>query len=134
MLFGEATEENALCMKVLLDKFCQYSGHKVNASKSLVCFSTNVEVHDRDRLGGTLGFQIEEDLGVPLLYKRTIKRTFQFVVNKVQKRLSGFEGKLLSLARRITLVKSVLLAIPGYFMQSSLILIGVYEKIEQIMR
>lgn len=92
----------------------------MNGSKSLVFFSANMEAHDRDMIGATLGFQIEEDLGsylgVPLFHKRTTQRTFQFVVDKVQKRLSGFEGKLLLLAGRITLAKSVLLAIPGYFM------------------
>lgn len=138
MLFGEVSEENAHCMKEILDSFCQFSGHKMNAHKSKVSFSANMKPQDCDMIRATLGFQVEEDLGaylgVPLLHKRTIMRTFQFVVDKVQKILNGFKGKLFSLAGRITLVKSVLLAIPSYFMQSMMIPIGVCETIEKIVR
>lgn len=59
---------------------------------------------------------------------------FQFLIDKVQRKLNGFDAKLLSLEGRTTLAKSVLLAMPGYFMQSTMILIGVCEKIEQIVQ
>lgn len=121
-----------------MDLLCNYSRHKLNSTKSKIYFSTNVDEPFRTQLGKVLGFQCEEDLGfylrVPLSHRRNMKNTFQFVVDKVQKRLNGFEGKMLSLARRITLAKLVLLAILGYFMQTALILIGICEKIEQIDR
>lgn len=63
---------------------------------------------------------------------RVKKRTFQFVIDKVQKKLNGFDVRLLSMAGRVTLAKSVLLAISGYFMQSAMVPVGVCEKIEQM--
>lgn len=83
-----------------------------------------------------LGFQQTNDLGnylgVLLFHSRAKKSTFQFIVNKVQRKLNGFDAKLLSLAGRTTLEKPVLLTILGYFMQSSMILIGICQRIEKI--
>ncbi|KAK5786286.1 hypothetical protein PVK06_040920 [Gossypium arboreum] len=46
--------------------------------------------------------------------------------------MNEFDAKLLSLAGRVMLAKSILLAIPGYFMQPVMVLVGVCEKIELI--
>lgn len=73
-------------------------------------------------------------LGVSLFHKRTKKCTFQFIVDKVQRKLKGYDAKLLSLARRRMLAKSVLLTIPEYFMQAAMIPIDICERIEQIVR
>lgn len=95
MLFGEAIKENVHCMKEILVRFCQFSRHKVNAHKSKVCFSANMEPRDCDMIGAILGFQVEyylrAYLGVPLLYKSTTMRTFQFIVDKVQKNSIGLK-------------------------------------------
>ncbi|KAH1108628.1 hypothetical protein J1N35_012396 [Gossypium stocksii] len=52
--------------------------------------------------GNVLGFQKVEDLGtylgVPLFHKRATKSTFQFVIDKVKRKLNCFDVKLLSLA------------------------------------
>lgn len=71
---------------------------------------------------------------ISLFHKRAIKSTIQLVIDKVQWWLNGFDGKLLSLASKVTLEKSILLEILSYFMQSIMILIGLYKKIEQIVR
>lgn len=93
---------------MILEQFCLYSGYKFNPSMSKVCFSANTEETVRNMLAAVLGFQVEVNLGtyvgVPLFYTRTTKRTFQFVVDNVQKRLNGFDGKMLSFAGRVTLV------------------------------
>lgn len=120
VLFGKATSENALVMKRILDQFCHHSGHKVNAGKSKLFFSANTNMNLRRAIGDSLAFQQMEDLemysGVPLFYKRVTKSTFQFLIDKVQDKLNGFDAKLLSMAGRTVLAKSVLLAIPRYFM------------------
>lgn len=54
-------------------------------------------------------------LGVSLFHSRVTKNTFQFVIDKVQRKLNGFDTKLLLLSIRIILAKSVLLSIPRYF-------------------
>lgn len=138
VLFGEASVENAAVLQETLNTFCRYSGYKINASKSSLFFSNNTNDSLRGAIGNFLGFQQTDDLGmylgVPLFHSRISKNTFKFIVDKVQKKLNGFDAWILSMAGRVTLAKSVLLPIPGYFMQSSLIPIGVCERIEQIVR
>lgn len=97
-----------------------------------------MKLTERSHIGSVLGFQQTDDLGVylgaPLFHFRVKQSTFQFIIDKVQSKLNSYDAKLLSLARRTMLAKSVLLTIPGYFMQSSMISVRVCEWIEQIMR
>lgn len=72
--------------------------------------------------------------GVLLLHARVTKGTYAFLIDKVRKRLSGWEGKMLSLARTVTLVKSVLQSIPNYFMLPTLLPMGIFQEIEKMMR
>ncbi|KAA3486170.1 reverse transcriptase [Gossypium australe] len=73
-------------------------------------------------------------LGVPLLHDRVTKSTLNFVIDKVRSKLQNWDARKLSLAGRITLAQSVLLAIPSYFMQSLVIPKGVCDEIERIAR
>lgn len=92
----------------------------------------------KSKIGGVLVFQQTDDLGeylgVSLFHTRTKKCTFQFIVDKVRQKLNGYNAKLLSLAGRVMLAKSVVLTIPGYFMQTAMLPIGVCERIEQVVR
>lgn len=138
VLFGEASFENAVVMQETLDTFCLYSGHKINASKSKLFFFHNTDDNLRAMIGNIMGFQpiddLESYLGVPIFHSKTIKNTFQFIVDKVQRKLNDFDARLLSLAGRVTLAKSIFLTILDYFMQSSMIPIEVCERIEQIVQ
>lgn len=138
MLFGDASVKNAKAKKTILDQFCVYFGHKVNTSKSKIYLSTNTDFNARLLVDNILSFQQVEELGtylgVPLFHRRVTKNMFQFLVDKMQKKLNGFDAKLLSMARRTVLAKSVLLAMLGYFMQSTMIPLGVCAQIEQIVR
>ncbi|KAH1064281.1 hypothetical protein J1N35_029268 [Gossypium stocksii] len=88
--------------------------------------------------GRCLGLSRTDNLGkyfsVLLLHARVTKGTYAFLIDKVRKRLSGWEGKMLSLARRVTLAKSVLQSIPNYFMQPTLLPMGIFKEIEKMIR
>ena len=55
---------------------------------------------------------------MPLLNDRITKQKFNYVVEKVQARLTGWKAKTLSLAGRCTLINLVLAGIPSYVMQT----------------
>ncbi|MBA0781234.1 hypothetical protein Gotri_002175 [Gossypium trilobum] len=57
--------------------------------------------------------------------------TFLFIIDKVKKRLSGWDSKLLSMARHVTLAKSVLLCISNYLMQIALFPIHACNEVEE---
>ncbi|KAF7812646.1 ribonuclease H [Senna tora] len=68
------------------------------------------------------------------LTQRRSKRRYSFLVDKVQKRLSGWKAKHLSLAGKITLAKSVIDSIPIFIMQTEAIPKGVCEVVEKLNR
>lgn len=103
----------------------QSSGQKINQSKIRVFFfffSKNVDNAIKKDISYLLRIQVTEDLGIylgiPLLHTRTTKKSFQFIIDKVRNKLTGWDARKLSLVGRITLAQSVMSAIPIYFMQS----------------
>ncbi|KAL9431609.1 hypothetical protein AB3S75_026743 [Citrus x aurantiifolia] len=73
---------------------------------------------------------------MPLLHNRVTKATYQEIVDTVDKKLSGWNAMLLSLAGRITLAQSVIQAIPilpckqqGSLMEFWIKLIGFLEDL-----
>ncbi|KAH1128837.1 hypothetical protein J1N35_000215 [Gossypium stocksii] len=57
-----------------------------------------------------------------------------FVVEKVRMKLQSWDARQLSIAGRATLGQSVLLSIPGYFMQSKMIPKKICDEIESLAR
>ena len=55
-------------------------------------------------------------LGVPLHFTKLTRNDLQPVTDKIIKRIDGWWGRLLSYARRLTLLKACLANIPIYLM------------------
>lgn len=70
-------------------------------------------------------------LGVPILHEKVNRRSFKFILDKVDKRLSSWKAKTLSFAGRLTLTKSVIQAMPTYVMQSSLLPKFVCDEVDK---
>ena len=89
-------------------------------------------------IGAALGFSVTKDLGtylgMPFLHTRVSQHAYQTIIDKVERRLSGWHASLLSLAGIITLAQSVLQAIPVYAMQSTSLPTGVKLKIDKACR
>lgn len=93
--------------------------------KSLIFVSKNINGALKNHLCNILGFQVTDDLGkylgVPIIHDRVSRRSFQFIMEKVDKRLSNWKANTLSFAGRLTLTKTIIQALPTYVMQSALI-------------
>lgn len=57
-------------------------------------------------------------LGVLLINKRVGKSMYQFLVDKMKKKLSGWKTKNLSRAAQLLLIQSTALVLPSYYMQT----------------
>ncbi|KAH9670623.1 putative ribonuclease H protein [Citrus sinensis] len=138
LLLAEADIEQAGVINMVLNNFCQSSEAKVNKAKSQVFFSKNISAWDMKRIGAELGFSVTKDLGtylgMPLLHTRVSHHTYQNIIDKVERRLSGWHASLLSLAGRITLTQTVLQAIPVYAMQTTSLPTGINMKIDKACR
>lgn len=123
MLFSEASIEQVEIIGTILKLFCDSSGQKVSTEKTRVFFSKNVNREKKKELSEALGFQCTDDLGkylgAPLIHHRSSRQSYQFILDKVNQRLSNWKTSQLSFAGRVTLAKSVLQAMPSYVMQTA---------------
>ncbi|GAU51253.1 hypothetical protein TSUD_412460, partial [Trifolium subterraneum] len=101
-------------------------------------YSRNVPHEVRHRLNTVSSFvetsSLGKYLGVPALDKAPKRGDFNYLIEKIKSRLSGWKAKQLSLAGRITLSKSVIQAIPVYPMMSTSIPKSCLHEIEKIQR
>jgi hypothetical protein len=121
LLFAKATKSQALNIASTLNRFAVYSGLKVSNIKSKVLFSSNTRRGKITSIVASTGItrthSLEKYLGFPMIHNRLQRRDFEFLEEKIGKRLASWQHNLLNKAGRMTLVKSVLNSIPNYYMQ-----------------
>ena len=57
---------------------------------------------------------------------------YQYLINKIQKKIEGWQAKYLSVASHVTLIKSTVASILNYAMQTTLLLQKVSRKLDKI--
>lgn len=121
MLFAKANAKNCEAIIEVLDTFCKLAGQKLNLAKSRVLFSQNVSRRCKRSICRKLGINATQNLGrylgLPLTYKGRIGDAFNFVIEKVQKKLSSWKAKFLFKAGKMVLAKSAAIPIAEYDMQ-----------------
>jgi hypothetical protein len=117
-------EEVKYINNIILD-YQNASGQLVNVNKSEIMFSKHVKEEVKRSIHQILHMQQVEQfskyLGMPTYIGRSKNQTFQFLQDKVWKKLKGWKEKHLSFAGRATLIKAVAQAIPTYIMSSFLL-------------
>lgn len=73
-------------------------------------------------------------LGVSLLRSRVTRKTYQYIIDNIKKKLTALGMRKLSLASRITLALSVISAIPTYAMQTSIMPNYICEVVDKLCR
>jgi hypothetical protein len=71
-------------------------------------------------------------LGMPTFIGRSKNQIFNFIQEKIWKKLKGWKERNISFAGRATLIKVVPHAIPTYLMSSFLIPVGVCDQMERM--
>jgi hypothetical protein len=138
LFFAKATKSQALNVAAKLNRFAEYSGLKVSNTKSKVFFSSNTRRGKIASIIATTGIHrtlsLEKYLGFPMIHGRLQRRDFEFLEESISKRLASWQQDLLNKAGRMTLVKSVLNAIPNYYMQVNWLPQTTCDKIDQLAR
>jgi hypothetical protein len=138
VLIAEASTNQAMMIKTLMDNFCHASSQKINLSKSKVFFSNNLQVALANDISNILGVDETQDLGkylgVPMLHQRINKNSLSFILDRMKEKLSNWKADSLSFAGRIALAQSSLASIPGYIMQTMEIPCSICDEAERLCR
>ena len=119
MFFMEGSVVEAKNLSALLDVFADCSGLCLNRDKSEFKgygLSQEEESICSHALGTPVGVLPMRYLGLPLAAGQLQVEDWQPVVGKVEKQLEGWKAKVLSKGGRLVLLRSVILAIPTFYL------------------
>lgn len=137
LIFTNGSPNEIKEYKSIFDLFLKASGMQINSRKSQICAADLVR-RERDRLTNLFTFPLQpldtpfKYLGFwlkPVAYK---KEDWNWLIAKIESRINHWSFRWLSRAGRLTLLKSVLLAIPVYWAALTWVPKGVMEKIRKI--
>ena len=102
MFFAKADLTNCLAIRDVLDMFYSLSGQSVSEAKSRVFLSPNVDRDTRKSLSDALGFvftpNIGKYLGIPMRVPGASSQDYNFILDRVKQKLTGWKANLLLLA------------------------------------
>jgi hypothetical protein len=122
----------------ILSVYEEGSGQKVNLNKTSVFFSRNTKPSRRQEILSLSGLSeahgIESYLGLPCFVGKSRSRAFQFIKEKVWKKLNNWKNVFLSQAGREVLLKAVIQAIPTYCMSIFQLPFSLCKEINSLMQ
>lgn len=132
-LFAEATEENLTQFFNIPNTFQQWSGQKLDRSKSTFFFSRNIPNQRRNHLCRMIqmqkGKQNSRYPSLPLCIQHAKTTSFQLILDMIVQKLSTRKSRVLSQVGKTTLIRSVSASISSYTMYTVLILKTISHKI-----
>ena len=138
LLFCRAIESECNNILEILDLYGSCFGQQINQNKTTIFFSKLTSEETREHIKHALGVleikQYEKYLGLPSLVGRRKKASFNFIKEKVWRKLQGWEEKLLSQAGREILIKAVVQAISTYTMSCFKLPLGLWNELESLIR
>eukprot|EP00253_Pinus_taeda_P030228 PITA_30228 len=137
LIFTNGSSNEIKEYKSIFDLFMKATGMEINTRKSQICVA-DLERRESDRISNIFTFPLQpldtpfKYLGFwlkPVAYK---KEDWHWLIAKIEARINHWSFRWLSRAGRLTLLKSVLLAIPVYWAALTWVPKGVLEKIRKI--
>jgi hypothetical protein len=136
LIFSDANPSHIFHLRLVFTWFEAISGLKINISKSEVV--PVGQVPDIGVLADTLGCNINQlpmsYLGLPLGAKFKSKHIWDPILEKMERKLAGWQRMYLSKGGRVTLIKSTLSSLPTYFLSLFPIPVSVSSRIDTIQR
>ena len=126
-----------ITLKLVLRLFSKISGLHINFEKSSFC-PINLNPYKIWMVRTVMGCAQAEMpisyLGMPLSIKRPRRQDFLLLIEKIENKIEGWLGKLLSKGGRLQLINSVLCSVPIYLMTYFALPKWVIQRIERLCR
>jgi hypothetical protein len=120
LVLFKATRESAKSMQNILQLYEVCSGQTINFDKSSVMFSENAKVarrkHVLEELHIRAEARTEEYLGLPVYVGRSRAKTFEYLKDRIWRKIQGWKERLLSKMGKDILIKACAQAIPTFSM------------------
>nr|WMB96745.1 hypothetical protein [Solanum melongena] len=98
--------------------------------------SDNVDHVQATNLSRQCGIPLTKEfgkyLGAPMVQGRVTKQIYSALISKVQNRIFSWGNQYLSMAGRVTLIKSILSALPSYLMQTCYLPDNVVQELDKM--
>ena len=124
-------------MVAILRCFEAISGLRINFSKSSI-LKVSIEDTSLHHYATILGCKVDSFpstyLGLPLCLDTVPKFVWNLVLERIEKKLSSWEAKYLSLGGRIALIQSAHANLPIYHMSILKCLAAIIDRIEKLQR
>lgn len=138
LLFCHATTNQANVLAATMKTFCDNSGLKINLNKSKAVTSKGVSLEVKDEISRIAPIPFVRDLvkylGFLLKGGWEHRRTFDYMLESIQRKMGSWRMNMLNLVGRVFLAKSVIAAIPTYTMQPYNLPYSVTNRINSIVR
>ncbi|CAA0816243.1 RNA-directed DNA polymerase (reverse transcriptase)-related family protein [Striga hermonthica] len=120
IIFTKASTSDMGHILSILDHYKAAPGHLINLEKTAITFSPNISAQLQQEIGTRLRIHElqahDTYLGLPSVVGRNKSRTFASIREKIWKRLKSWDYRFFSSAGKEGLLKSVIQAMPVYFM------------------
>jgi hypothetical protein len=139
LLLGGASSRIARAIDSALKSYCRASGAAINDSKSEI-YSWNVNQQELAGISAILGFKGHENwervqyLGLSITSGGNKRTDWSTLISKIKNRIAAWGGFWLTRSGKVTLIKTVLSAIPLYQAAFLLAPRSVNEQIAKLMR
>lgn len=135
MVFCRANKSEARNLMDIFDKYQRISSQKLNLNKSEMVFNPTLLQIIKTEFQQFMPIQITSNinkyLGLPTQVGRSKTQVFNFLMERIRKKLKGWKEKNLSFLGRGVLIRAVIQAIPTYVMSTFLISQGICDRIEK---
>ncbi|KAL2938369.1 LINE-1 retrotransposable element ORF2 protein [Bienertia sinuspersici] len=137
LLFARANRRECSSLVEVLNQYEAASGKKINHEKSEVSFSKGVKAEQRDEIQGILRMRLvdkhEKYLGIPNIIRRSKRRVFDSLLDRVWKKSKDGKRSCFRGRERRFYLKSVIQAIPTFVMSIYKLPSEIIEKIHSAM-
>ena len=136
ILFCDAFRDQLLTIRLALSCFQAFTGLKVNVGKSEIVpvgVVGNIDVL-ANILSCRVGSLPMKYLGMPLGTLFKTASIWNLILEKMEKKLSGWKHLYLSKGCRLTLLKGTLSSLPTYYLSLFTVLVAVVDRLECIQR
>ena len=137
ILFGVGTFEDWYTFQIILDKFCDASGMKINLNKSVILHE-NIEEDMLHRIAGIMPYRFSHlnegftYLGFFLKPSGYLIKDWMWLISKFEHRISHWTYRLLTLGGRLVLVRAVLTSLPVYWFALFPIPSAILDKLRKL--